>query len=320
MMDKNHKGNIENPIVTLPRYLYEEFLKNPNNPDIKRKINTYLPEDMTVEDFPELTGCSHHHYYHSHFLFILTGISKRKLDGQLFQRCNCPQHRHHPQVLTETLRPRMMDDPFTDDPTKLQQQSYMINRYERQYVTEGLNFDNRSADRDPFLQEDPTEEINQQLLDAAIAASLTSNDSVLKQFEEAPEPIPKTTMNSELISIRNPSLPSSKDTYPSPPTDTHLLSPVNRNSSIRKEVHSPSSTDTCSVPLKDTYSPQTTVTYSSPSTDIRSPPPKDERSLLPNVIHSSPQTDTSSSSPAIVNPDYIRSPTIEGKLFETLLR
>ena len=297
--DKNFKGNIKNldkygnPIVTLPRYLYEEFRKNPNNSDIRQKINTFLPEGVSIEDVPELTGCSHHHCDHSHFHFILVGTSRSDIDGQLFGRCNCLRHRRHPQVPTEPLAPCMMNDSFADDPNKLQQQqSRTITRHMTQYIIEEPNLDNRnklhqhrvitsemlvmnrSTDgenrpldnhgvqsmaqaniglqnaEDDLLQHVMArsllntsemnddkyhlEKLNQRLLDEAIAASLTTDDSVLKQFEDAPESIPITTMNLEPISTKNPSSPPVKDAYSLPPIDTHPLTPENKSSPASK--------------------------------------------------------------------------------------
>jgi ataxin-3 len=345
IMDEKLKGNFKNLdkrgnlVVSLPQHLFEEFRKNPNNSDIRQKINAFLPEGVTIEDLPELAG-----------------RSKSSIDAQMFGNCNCPHHRRRPQVLTEPLASHMIDDP-----SKLQQQSTMITRHVTQYIIEEPNqhrliaseilvmsqstdrdstsLDNHdvqrmtkastglqyqedellqhvmalsllskpgmSDDKDLFLREDPCERMNQQLLDEAIAASLTSNDFALKQFDEASESIPITTRNSESASIRNPSSSSPTDTYSLPLKDAH-------SSPSLKDIYASPPTDMDSLPPKDLHS--------STPIDTQSPPPEDVHSLPQKDTYSPPPTNTYSFPQKLVDQDYIISPSIEGKLFETLLR
>jgi hypothetical protein len=171
-----------------------------------------------------------------------------------------------------------------------------------------------SDDRDLFLREDPNEMINQQLLDEAIAASLTSNDFARKQFDEASKSIPITTKNSESASIRNPSSSSPKDTYsPSPPENTSSPTP--------KDAHSPPSLkDIYASPPSDMHSLPTNNTSSPPPEDVHSLPQKDTYSSQLTATYSPPPTNAYSFPQKLVDQDYIISPSIEGKLFETLLR
>jgi hypothetical protein len=162
-----------------------------------------------------------------------------------------------------------------------------------------------SDDKDLFLREDPCERMNQQLLDEAIAASLTSNDFALKQFDEASESIPITTRNSESASIRNPSSSSPTDTYSLPLKDAH-------SSPSLKDIYASPPTDMDSLPPKDLHS--------STPIDTQSPPPEDVHSLPQKDTYSPPPTNTYSFPQKLVDQDYIISPSIEGKLFETLLR
>jgi hypothetical protein len=189
----------------------------------------------------------------------------------------------------------------------------------------------------PSLEE-RLEKIYQKSLDEAIAASLITNNSSTKQSQQTPEIIPITTMNSSPTPMMTSAPVTTKILSSSPPpTNTYSPSSTNTHSPPLMNTYSPSPTNTTLPPLTNTYaapptntsSPPPTNMYPTPPTDTSSPPPKITNSPLPPPASTYPTPPTNTSSPppkttnspppTVTDSDSLESPSIEGKLFKTIL-
>ena len=59
----NTDGFIDNEPIKIPSSLLDEYQRNPNDPEVKRKFNKYLPSGLTIEDFIVPGGYVHIHKF-----------------------------------------------------------------------------------------------------------------------------------------------------------------------------------------------------------------------------------------------------------------
>ncbi|CAF0803770.1 unnamed protein product [Rotaria sordida] len=121
--------------VRVPKELFDEYQKNPNDPQIKQKIMAYAPKHLIDDQIPTHMHTSNPQHNHSRYLLLLSGMSKDNINEQI-KHCNCPKHRHLRQVLTENLEKPMIDNPLTNNLNEPRQGSHIITEYISEYIIE----------------------------------------------------------------------------------------------------------------------------------------------------------------------------------------
>jgi hypothetical protein len=229
-----------------------------------------------------------------------------------------------------------------NDPELLQKYKQIQER-ERAFMEEYKREILQKCDQRVEKHHQELQKYEQELVDIAIAASLIGHDdSSNEQFEQTPKLNSSTTMNSS----PTPTINSEPVVTKNPPSSTTSSSPpslMNTHSSSPENTNSVPPTDTYPPPSTTTHTPSSMNTHSLPPTNIPSSPPKNTDSFssidtyspplththasLPNDMNSLPATNASSPPPTttyipplvVTEPDPVKSPSIEGKLFEIRL-
>ncbi|CAF0731479.1 unnamed protein product [Adineta steineri] len=253
IVDQNTKYRDKNgnSVIKVPSSLYDELQKNPNDPDIRKKFNQYLPNGVTIDD--------------------LAGFSDSPI-----HKTKCPDHRRQPQTVTEYT----IDEPNLDSQNKSHQHNAITSECivkSQPPNTNNESIDNHDTQRihqtktvlekekglkqlvmyqsmlnelgmndDELLShEGSTEKLNQQLLDRAIAVSLVVDNAADKSSELIPLP----AKNSEQSSTQKLSLSSFANTSSRLPENENLTQPMIIYSSTPTDVHSISPKDAKSTHL-----------------------------------------------------------------------
>ncbi|CAF3722742.1 unnamed protein product [Rotaria sp. Silwood1] len=314
--DKTIEGS---QTVRIPKDLFDEYQKNPNDPRIMKKILEYAPKHLIEDRIPQHVHCSNPQRNHSHRLLLISNMPTNISDEEVIKTCNCPRHRRARELLNKNSEKPIMNDPPFSNSKLPRQESRIITKYITEYIVEEPQPDNSNKsqqqrigitrqtiitnrlshrnntlvddhgaqrraitnigignEEDDILQDmipdylldpsvmnsngnnsydvDRTEELNQRILEVAIAASLQSNNSTTKQIEQTPESMPITTMNaSPTAAINAEKIP----TVNSEQTPTINSSPVSATNSEE---------------IQTVNSEQTPTIISSPTPTINSTP------------------------------------------------
>ncbi|CAF3793580.1 unnamed protein product [Rotaria sp. Silwood1] len=136
--------NLQNKKLTIPKDLYDACQKNANDPRIKQRLLSYIPDDMLGGDIVLQSDSSDHQHDPHRRLLILSTMPKQDIDEQLIENCDCAYHRRVRQNLKNKTENSMINDPFTDISNEPDQESPMITRVITRQVIEKPNFNNSS--------------------------------------------------------------------------------------------------------------------------------------------------------------------------------
>ncbi|CAF1000435.1 unnamed protein product [Adineta ricciae] len=154
VMDKNLKnadGFIDNRPIMVPRTLLDEYRRNPNDPEVKRKFNKYLPSGLTIED-----------------VVVPEGMSKSLIVERLSTgHCNCPNCRSKANGSSASPTTKKSDD-FEKPVPKSAIMAQQITNYsydevdpndadqslQRQYFTTSILLINASSMRNNRMDDD----------------------------------------------------------------------------------------------------------------------------------------------------------------------
>ncbi|CAF4247878.1 unnamed protein product [Rotaria socialis] len=211
----NDLNNYMNEKITVPQHVYNEYQKNPNDPQIQQKLLQYVPKHIADQLMPTNVDPSHPQHDRAHPVLIMAVQSKSNTALSTIPQCDYPRPRHNSSVLSadhvpqyivnnpgllnsnEREQQRMLfsspltivhqssnkNDPFTDN-RGAQQMIQSLTGFDTQknnltpYTTTEKVSDapeNSPSINSPFYK-DPIEEWNQQQMEAAIAASLITNN------------------------------------------------------------------------------------------------------------------------------------------------
>lgn len=113
--DRNKGGRMT---VQLPKQLYEEFQKDPNNPRIRDMINAQLPKGLRVTEIADNSSCSNPKHNHPRGQLVIATMPDDIDDEESTRVCYCGQHhppsreQHHPQSRGQ---PRQYTEQVIDD-------------------------------------------------------------------------------------------------------------------------------------------------------------------------------------------------------------
>ncbi len=317
-------------VVQLPKDLYNEFLKNPDNPHIRELIYAQLPKDMIDEEIPEYARCSnpdhHHHHHHPRRQIVFAAIPERRTDEQLMGDCNCSNCRQHSQISPKHFAEQVTDDSDIDNLNESHHGTSIITEHLTQYIIEKKNSNNPNA---PPQQEVITTRVVTVSRSPHKNNTLIDNDGIQRMpqsnigFENDDDFFLQHAMAQSLLSAQGKNedidIPFLEDPlekeYRRSLDEAIAASLTTNNSAIEQFVETPelipittmnssptstmnSETVTIKMPSSlTTSSLPPTNTYSPSPTNTSSPPPTNTYSASPTNTSSPPPTNTYSPSP-----------------------
>ncbi|CAF0754554.1 unnamed protein product [Adineta ricciae] len=183
VMDKNLKytdGFIDDRPIPVPSALLDEYRRNPNDPEVKRKFNQYLPSGLTIED-----------------VVVPQGMPKSMLVERFMTGpCNCLRCRSKANGSSASSTTKKSDDFEKSVPKTAMIAQQVINynydeldpndedkSLQRQYVTTSILLINASSMRNNLMEDDFYDEEKLQNVDdrLKVRAELLRRTILLEQ-------------------------------------------------------------------------------------------------------------------------------------------
>ncbi len=134
-LPKSKQGNL---LVKVPRDVFAQLEKNPDDPYLRQMIYAQLPKEFFDEGIPDHAGCSnpdhHHHPRRPRRQLLIAPMSENDTDEDLMGVCDCPRHRQHSKVSPQQFKEQVIDDSNTDNSNRSHPQSTMITQETTQYI------------------------------------------------------------------------------------------------------------------------------------------------------------------------------------------
>ncbi|CAF1068593.1 unnamed protein product [Rotaria magnacalcarata] len=148
-------NNHMNEKITVPQHVYNEYKKNPNDPQIRQKLLQYVPKYIADQLVPTNVDPSHPQHNRAHRVLIMAVQQKSDTALSMIPQCDCPRHRHNSSVLLTDHVPQFMnDDDWIDDPSE----SSVITEYRTQCIVNnpGLINSNEREQQVMLFSSEPT--------------------------------------------------------------------------------------------------------------------------------------------------------------------
>ncbi|CAM4894093.1 unnamed protein product [Rotaria socialis] len=300
----NDLNNYMNEKITVPQHVYNEYQKNPNDPQIQQKLLQYVPKHIADQLMPTNVDPSHPQHDRAHPVLIMAVQSKSNTALSTIPQCDYPRPRHNSSVLSadhvpqyivnnpgllnsnEREQQRMLfsspltivhqssnkNDPFTDN-RGAQQMIQSLTGFDTQknnltpYTTTEKVSDapeNSPSINSPFYK-DPIEEWNQQQMEAAIAASLITNNPTTKTTTKPEETSERTvTTNVSAASLgQTPSMnqPPTTASEPERISMTNLGGTSSTNSARTPTLKLSTKSLNAAIPTTTNLSPPTIASH-----------------------------------------------------------
>jgi hypothetical protein len=145
--DKFRNGRV---VVSIPQDLYNEYQKNPNNPEIREKLQAKLPKGFSLEDISEQVPCANpHHHHHQQQQqqqqqhrppALTTPMPERRTVQQLRRVYDCPNCHEQHAIVSEYVEEQPVDNTNIDKSNESHRRPKMITGHLTQLIIDERNF------------------------------------------------------------------------------------------------------------------------------------------------------------------------------------